>query len=68
MGADHRMFPGPWGDLADFTAHDWPAYSGETTLAEIAASVARERGIEDGDTVIGHLPVTNPPGKHPLRP
>jgi pimeloyl-ACP methyl ester carboxylesterase len=53
MGADHRMFPDPWGDLAEFAAHDWPAYSGETTLTDIAITVARTCGIKDGDTLIG---------------
>lgn len=53
MGADRRMFPEPWGTLADFVAHDWPRYKGEKTLPEVAQAVAETRAIRDGDTVVG---------------
>jgi pimeloyl-ACP methyl ester carboxylesterase len=53
MGADHRMFPAPWGDLPEFAAHDWPAYRGERTLAEAARAVCDACDIRDGDTLIG---------------
>ena len=53
MGADRRMFPPPWASLPDFTAHDWPRYSGEQSLAAMAESVCRNCGIHDGDSLIG---------------
>jgi pimeloyl-ACP methyl ester carboxylesterase len=53
MGADHRMFPEPWGDLPGFAAHDWPKYKGERTLEAVARKVCDTCGIRDGDTVIG---------------
>jgi len=53
MGADKRMFPAPWTNLPDFVAHDWGCYSGETTLAEMAASMCTACDIRDGDVLIG---------------
>lgn len=53
MGADKRMFPAPWTSIPDFVAHDWGCYSGETTLAELAASMCSAGDIRDGDVLIG---------------
>jgi pimeloyl-ACP methyl ester carboxylesterase len=53
MGADQRMFPKPWDSLPGFIAHDWPAYSGERTIAETADKVAAQWRISDGEVVVG---------------
>jgi len=53
MGADKRMFPAPWTALPEFVAHDWGCYSGETTLAEMAASMCAACDIHDGDMLVG---------------
>jgi pimeloyl-ACP methyl ester carboxylesterase len=53
LGADHRMYPGPWNGLPGFAAHDWPSHHGERTLAEMAARVVDEYGITDGDILVG---------------
>lgn len=53
MGADHRMFPAPWTDLPNFRADDWVRYSGEETLADVADSMCKACGIQDGDALVG---------------
>lgn len=53
LGADRRMFPGPWKALPGFVAHDWPRHKGEGSLGGLARSVAEEYGIRDGDVVAG---------------
>lgn len=47
------MFPGPWTDLPDFRAHDWPAYAGETSLTELATTLVSRCEIQDGDILVG---------------
>jgi pimeloyl-ACP methyl ester carboxylesterase len=47
------MYFGPWKSLAGLVAHDWAPYSGETTLAEVAATMVETCGIRDGDSIIG---------------
>lgn len=53
MGADHRMYPAPWGDLPGFVAHDWVRHAGETSLGDVARSMCEARGIRDGDILVG---------------
>lgn len=53
MGADHRMFPGPWRELPGFVAHDWMPFSGERTVKDVARSMCRVCGIQDGDVLMG---------------
>ena len=53
MGANHRMYGEPWPTLPGFVADDWPPYSGETTLEQIAQSFCEKRGVQDGDILIG---------------
>ena len=53
MGADHRMFPPPWDSLPDWRAHDWPAYAGERTLADLATRLIATCCIRPGDVLIG---------------
>ena len=53
MGADQRMYPDPWNSLPDFVPHDWIRHSGEKTLAEVARSMCEQRGICDGDLLVG---------------
>jgi pimeloyl-ACP methyl ester carboxylesterase len=53
MGADHRMFLNPWNNLPNFVAHDWPRYTGEQTLRDVACTICREFTIRDGDILVG---------------
>jgi pimeloyl-ACP methyl ester carboxylesterase len=53
MGADHRMFPAPWRSLPHLIVHDWQPSSGEQSIAELAATMVRTRGIKEGDILIG---------------
>lgn len=53
MGANRRMYSAPWLILPNFVAHDWTAYSGEKSLADIAQSTCKARGIHDGDSLVG---------------
>lgn len=52
-GADQRMFPGPWGELPGFVAHDWSAVRQTRDLPELAAAVTAEWKIQDDDTLVG---------------
>lgn len=47
------MYQGAWNSLPDFIAHDWPAYKGETSLTDMAASVCGAANIRDGDILVG---------------
>jgi pimeloyl-ACP methyl ester carboxylesterase len=53
MGADRRMFPAPWGSLDGFRAHDWSAHTHARSIPELAESVCRQAGINDGDFLVG---------------
>jgi hypothetical protein len=53
MGADHRMYPGPWTSIPDFVPHDWVHYSGEQSLSDVARSMCDSCRINDGDDLIG---------------
>jgi pimeloyl-ACP methyl ester carboxylesterase len=53
MGADNRMYSGPWRTMANATFVDWPEHGGEKTIADVAQRVATEFNIADGDVVVG---------------
>ena len=53
MGADHRMFPGPWGELPEFKAHDWVTATGIKSIRQLAEAMVDARSIADGDVLIG---------------
>ncbi len=53
MGADHRMYPGPWSLVPGFTAHDWVRHAGEQSIPEVARSMCAACDIRDGDVLIG---------------
>ncbi|RXK56443.1 alpha/beta hydrolase [Oleiharenicola lentus] len=53
MGADRRMYPAPWDTLPDCSFLNWPDYSGEQSLSEIAESVVRRHSIEEGAWLAG---------------
>jgi len=53
MGADHRMYPGPWAGLPDCVFADWPGYSGEQSLAEVAARVVQTYRIKPDSWLVG---------------
>ena len=53
MGADHRMYGPEWGDLSDTTFLDWPPYSGEKTLRQVALRIIADHNITSCDVVGG---------------
>ena len=53
MGATSAMYDGPWRDLPDSFAINWPDYQGEKTIADIAARLIAEHNIAPNDSVIG---------------
>ncbi len=53
MGADHRMFPAPWGDLPGFCAHDWVTSPGIKTIRQLAEAMVETWAIVDGDVLLG---------------
>jgi pimeloyl-ACP methyl ester carboxylesterase len=53
MGADNRMYSGPWRTLPRTTFLDWPSYHNETTIAQIASRLVDDAKIADGSIVIG---------------
>lgn len=53
MGADSGMFTGSWRRLPDAVFVDWPPYSGEQSLAEIAGRIVAAYDINEGDVVVG---------------
>jgi len=53
MGANRLMYPPPWNEMAEFRAHDWVAFAGERSLAEVARAMAETLGIRDGDVLVG---------------
>ncbi|OYW31695.1 MAG: hypothetical protein B7Z47_00345 [Chthoniobacter sp. 12-60-6] len=40
LGADHRNYPGPWQELPNCTALDWPEYHGKACMQEAARFMA----------------------------
>jgi len=53
MGADSRMYPGnSYAKLSHVTYGEWPEYSGETTIEEVAETVIATYTI-NRDTIVG---------------
>jgi pimeloyl-ACP methyl ester carboxylesterase len=52
-GADHRMFPEPWGSLPGFKAQDWITSPDIRTVRQLAEAMVEARGIADGDVLVG---------------
>lgn len=53
MGADRRMYPGPWRDLPDVQFIDWHAADAATSVTELAACVRERAGMTDDCVLIG---------------
>lgn len=53
MGADNRMYAGPWRSLPGCVFLDWPANTQEESISGIAARVVETAGISDGATLVG---------------
>lgn len=53
MGATAAMYPEEWRELISSRFHNWPRWSGEKTIEDIAARIIDEHGIVAGDKVIG---------------
>lgn len=53
LGADSRMYPGPWRELLGARFLPWPSYGGERTLPALAERMVREHRIEPGAVLAG---------------
>jgi pimeloyl-ACP methyl ester carboxylesterase len=53
MGADRRVFPGAWQELADVKFVEWAPYASANSIPELAAAIAEREGIADGNSLIG---------------
>ncbi|MES2307305.1 MAG: YqiA/YcfP family alpha/beta fold hydrolase, partial [Verrucomicrobiota bacterium] len=53
MGADHRMYSGPWERLPNAIFINWPPYRGEISIEAMAQRVMNEYRIEKQSVIIG---------------
>lgn len=53
MGADRRMYPGPWRSLRDAAFVEWPRGAGHDTISSLADWIIASAGIGDRDVVVG---------------
>jgi len=53
MGANHRMYPEPWGMLPGFKAHDWVMTPGINSVRQLAGVMIEACAIADGDVLVG---------------
>jgi len=53
MGADERMYPGPWRSLPDAQFLRWPAYAGEESIDAVVWRMVAEHNIVPGSVVVG---------------
>jgi pimeloyl-ACP methyl ester carboxylesterase len=53
MGADERMYPGPWKTLPSARFINWPTHRGETTIRAITCRVIDEARIPPEAILIG---------------
>ncbi len=53
MGADQRLYPGPWLALDNSCFLNWPEYQGEKTLGDIAKRMISDNDISASDSVAG---------------
>ncbi|MDP1581731.1 MAG: alpha/beta hydrolase [Candidatus Didemnitutus sp.] len=53
MGADHRMYVGPWLRLANCRFLDWPTESTDVSIDALARHIVEKEHICDGAIIIG---------------
>ncbi len=53
MGADASMYQGLWRELPHAHFCDWPAYAGQTSIADVAESLIDQYRITSDDELIG---------------
>lgn len=53
MGADRRMYPGPWRNLVQPVFVEWRGYAGEVSINALAAQIVRDEEIEPDDVLVG---------------
>lgn len=53
IGADRRVFPGAWQELADVKFVEWTPYVSARTIPDLAAAITDGEGITEGDSLIG---------------
>ncbi len=47
------MYPEIWKERVSGIYHDWPEYSGEQSISDLAERIIKEHQIADGDVLIG---------------
>ncbi|MCP4108917.1 MAG: alpha/beta hydrolase [Desulfobacteraceae bacterium] len=53
MGANSKMYSGPWHELEDCCFIDWPPYNQERSIADTARKLIEKYQINQNDIVIG---------------
>ncbi|MFH2044294.1 MAG: alpha/beta hydrolase [Pseudomonadota bacterium] len=53
MGANSKMYLGPWHEIKDCRFVDWPPYNQEKSVADLAGRLIKECRIDHNDTLIG---------------
>ena len=53
MGADKRVFPGAWQQVANVKFVEWAPYVSARSIPELAAAIVEGESMEDGDSIIG---------------
>ncbi|MCP4347034.1 MAG: hypothetical protein GY795_16090 [Desulfobacterales bacterium] len=53
MGANSKMYSGPWHELGDCCFIDWPPYDQEKSIADVAIRLIEKYQINQNDIAIG---------------
>lgn len=53
MGADEKMYPGPWRSLPNAEFLRWPSYAGEESIDAVVWRMVAQHNITPGSIVIG---------------
>lgn len=53
MGAERRMYAGPWSSIKPRTCIEWPAYAGETSIQDLARRIIADHRIVPDDFLVG---------------
>ncbi len=53
MGANSKMYSGPWLQIKNCKFIDWPAYDNETSISDLANRLIRKYQINQNDIMIG---------------
>ena len=53
MGANSKMYSGPWHGIKDRCFIDWPSYNQEISITDLAGRLIKEYRISQKNTIIG---------------